>query len=288
MSITFSWPEESERSKDALKRPDGVDQFRVLPGQEVDLDEYPTRYEGEITKKKALKELEQSKKRLNLLQQLLYATEKRSLLVVLQGMDTSGKDGTIKHVMDAFNPQGCQVSGFKAPTSEELRHDFLWRVHKVVPARGMVGIFNRSHYEDVLIQRVEEMVPKAVWRGRYESIREFEESITEAGTIVVKFFLHISPDEQKKRLEDRLADPTAQWKFKVGDLRVRAKWDEYQTAYEDALTECSTEIAPWYIVPADRKWYRNLVVSRVLEKTLSDLDLEWPPLEEEAKGIEIE
>lgn len=261
--------------------------YRIRPGTRVSLAEYDPRENGGLSKKEGQAALVPLKGRLNELQQLLYATEKYALLVVLQGMDTSGKDGVIKHVVGAFNPQGCQVTGFKVPTPEELAHDFLWRIHKATPRRGMVGIFNRSHYEDVLVVRVEELVPKVVWSKRYEAINEFEESLAESGVVILKFFLHISKEEQRARLMERLQDPRDHWKFRVGDLDARAKWDDYMAAYEDALSKCSTSHAPWYIIPADRKWYRNLVISQILVEELSSLDMEWPPLEPDAEGIEI-
>lgn len=262
--------------------------FRVKPGERVSLADHDPADTDGLTKAQAKEEIATLQSRLNELQELLYATETYGLLVVLQGMDTSGKDGVIKHVVGAFNPQGCQVTSFKVPTAEELAHDFLWRIHKAVPRRGQVGIFNRSHYEDVLVVRVENLVPEAVWRKRYKAINEFEKALTDCGIVVVKFFLHISKDEQRKRLEERLADPREHWKFRVGDLRARAKWDEYMTAYEDALSYCSTEHAPWYIIPADRKWYRNWAISHILVETLEALDMKWPPLEPEAEGIRID
>jgi len=263
-------------------------QFRVKPGEKVSLADHDPADTGGVTKKQASEMVAELQGRLNELQELLYATEKYGLLVVLQGMDTSGKDGVIKHVVGTFNPQGCQVTAFKVPSSEELAHDFLWRIHKAIPGRGQVGIFNRSHYEDVLVVRVEGLVPEPVWRERYEAISEFEEALAESGVVVVKFFLHISKKEQRKRLEERLADRREYWKFRLGDLKARAKWDEYMAAYEDALNRCSTEHAPWYIIPADRKWYRNLVISQILAETLEALDMEWPPLEPGAEGIKIE
>ena len=263
------------------------DRYRVKPGAKLGLSKLKTTETSDLTKKAAREELAAIKPRLNELQELLYATEKHALLIVLQGMDTSGKDGVIKHVIQAFNPQGCQITGFKVPSREEIAHDFLWRVHKATPGRGTVGIFNRSHYEDVLVVRVENLVPEAVWRKRYEAINEFEETLAESGVVIAKFFLHISPEEQKERLQDRLANPHDQWKFKMGDLKARAKWGEYEAAYEEALSRCSQPHAPWYVIPADKKWYRNLVVSRILLETLESLEMEWPPLEPEAEGAII-
>jgi PPK2 family polyphosphate:nucleotide phosphotransferase len=263
------------------------EQFRVKPGAKVNLGKLETDQKGGLTKKSARKELKAIKPRLNELQEMLYATKKHALLIVLQGMDTSGKDGVIKHVIEAFNPQGCQIRSFKVPSRQELAHDFLWRIHKATPGRGMVGIFNRSHYEDVLVVRVDSLVPESVWAQRYDAINAFEELLAQNGVVICKFMLHISPEEQKDRMEDRLDNPQDQWKFKLADLKTRAKWNEYQEAYEDALSRCSTPHAPWYVIPADRKWYRNLLVSRILLETLESLDMEWPPLEPEAEGIII-
>lgn len=261
--------------------------FLVKPGSKVSLKDYDPADTRGLSRQAARDELVGLQQELNTLQQLLYATQQYGLLIVLQGMDTSGKDGTIRHVMGAFDPQGCQVTSFKVPTAEERSHDFLWRIHKAAPGRGMVGIFNRSHYEDVLVVRVENLVPKKVWKQRYRMINDFERLLADNDILVLKFFLHISKDEQRLRLEDRLQDPTEQWKFRVGDLAARAKWDEYMAAYEDAFLECSTDYAPWYIIPADKKWYRNLIISRVIVEKLKGLKLEWPPLEAEAKGVVI-
>jgi PPK2 family polyphosphate:nucleotide phosphotransferase len=262
--------------------------LRIEPGTEVSLSAYDPADAGGVKKSEALDELATLSKRLAELQTLLYANGKNALLIVLQGTDTSGKDGVVKHVAGAFNPQGVQVTSFKAPTEEELAHDFLWRIHKATPRRGMVGIYNRSHYEDVLVVRVENLVPKPVWQARYAAINAFEETLTQAGVIVVKFFLHISKDEQRARLIERLNDPKAHWKFRASDLTTRAKWDEYVRAYEVALTKCSTEHAPWYIIPGDKKWYRNLAISRILVDRLAALNMQWPPLEPAAQGIKIE
>jgi PPK2 family polyphosphate:nucleotide phosphotransferase len=215
-------------------------------------------------------------RRLDELQYLMYAENRRALLVVLQGMDASGKDGTIRHVTAGLNPQGCHVTSFKAPSAEEADHDFLWRIHQAVPAKGDIAIFNRSHYEDVLIARVRKLVPKEVWSSRYDQINRFEQLLVENGVIVVKFFLHISKDEQKQRFEERLRDPTKQWKFSLGDLEERKYWDDYQAAYEHALARCSTAGAPWYVVPADRKWVRNLVVSSILIELLEACEMQFP------------
>lgn len=265
----------------------GKNRYRVELGSKVSLKDWSPSDTNGVKKDEAREETAALEAELNGLQEQLYANERHALLIVLQGMDTSGKDGVIKKVTDAFNPQGCQVIGFKVPSKEELAHDFLWRIHKVVPGRGMVGIFNRSHYEDVLVARVEKLVDEATWRKRYGLINDFEELLAENGVVIRKFFLHISQDEQRRRLEERIKSEQDQWKFRVGDLAVRAKWDEYMEAYDDALTKCNTDYAPWHIVPADRKWYRDLEVSRILADTLRDLKMEWPPLEAEAVGIKI-
>lgn len=210
------------------------------------------------------------------LQDRLWAENRRSLLVVLQGIDASGKDGTIKHVFRGVNPQGVRVTSFKVPTPLEHSHDFLWRVHQMVPAAGEIGIFNRSHYEDVLVARVHELVPDKVWRRRYEDIEAFERLLVRSGTTVVKFFLHISSEEQARRLDERLERPDKRWKFQSSDLAERALWDAYQLAFEEALTRTSTDDAPWYVVPADHKWFRNWVVVEVLLHTLRAMDPRYP------------
>ena len=213
---------------------------------------------------------------LNALQEVFFAARSHKLLIVLQGMDTSGKDGTVRHVMGGFDPAGVTVVSFKKPTPTELDHDYLWRVHANTPASGEIVIFNRSHYEDVLVVRVHELVPEKVWRKRYRHINEFERMLTDSGTIILKFFLHISADEQKERLQARLDDPAKRWKFALGDLEERKLWDDYQRAYEDAINETSTKWAPWYIVPADRKWYRNFVVGSIVRDTMKKLKLQYP------------
>ena len=215
--------------------------------------------------------------RLEELQERLYANGDRAVLIVLQGMDSSGKDGTIKSVMSGVNPQGCKVATFKAPTNSELAHDFLWRVHHEVPAKGQIGIFNRSHYEDVLITRVHKMISAKVEAQRLNQIKEFEELLAENGTTILKFFLHISKDEQKERLEARIRDPEKRWKFSEGDLEERKLWVDYMKAFEEVLSATSTDHAPWYIVPANRKWYRNLVVADRVVDVLENMKLKTPP-----------
>ncbi len=211
------------------------------------------------------------------LQERLYAESSQALLVVLQAMDAGGKDGTVKHVFGGINPQGVTVTAFKVPTPEELAHDFLWRIHAKTPRHGFIGIFNRSHYEDVLVARVHELVPEKVWRRRYGHINHFEELLHDSGARVVKLCLHISREEQAKRLQARLVDPTKRWKFDPADLAERERWDDYAAAYEEAIRETSTEHAPWYVVPADRKWFRNWAVSRIVIETLADMDPRYPP-----------
>jgi len=252
------------------------DQLRVSPGKPVRLAAWDSGDTRGIEHAEADARLAKNLARLDELQYLMFAEQRRALLVVLQGMDAAGKDGTIRHVMAGLNPQGSRVTAFKSPTAEEAAHDFLWRVHQVVPRRGDVAIFNRSHYEDVLIARVHHLVPRAVWSRRYEQINRFEELLTESEVVVLKFFLHISKDEQRRRLEERLRDPAKQWKLALSDLEERKFWDDYVAAYEEALTRCSPASAPWFIIPADKKWFRNLAVSRVLVETLEALDMKFP------------
>jgi PPK2 family polyphosphate:nucleotide phosphotransferase len=259
------------------------------PGEKSRLADFDADYTGRLkSKKHAQTEIDENIAVLDDLGYRLYAENRRSLLLVLQGMDTAGKDGTIRHVMRGFNPQSCQVTPFKQPSAEELAHDFLWRIERAAPRKGFVGIFNRSHYEDVLVVRVHNLVPKEEWETRYERINQFEKMLHDGGTTIVKVFLHISKDEQRKRLQARLDDPKKRWKFNRDDLQERRLWDDYQQAYEAALTRCNTEHAPWYVVPANRKWYRNLVVSRILRKTLERLDPQFPPAEEGLEGLVVE
>ena len=267
-----------------------MERYRVKPGSRVKLDEWdPDDHGGfEGGKKKAEAELPKLTARLADLQELLYAEHKHKILIVLQAMDTAGKDGIIRHVYRDVNPQGVRVANFKAPTPLELDHDFLWRVHGHAPGRGEMVIFNRSHYEDVLIVRVHELVPEKVWRRRYQEINNFEELLANEGTTIIKFFLNIDPDEQKKRLQARLDDPKKQWKFNVGDLAERKLWPEYMKAYEDAIGETSTAWAPWYIVPANSKWFRDLVVVRVMLKTLEGLKMDYPKPAQNLDRIKIE
>lgn len=238
-------------------------------------------------KERALEEVERLNRRLERLQERLWASGRQRVLVVLQGMDTSGKDGVIRRVFEGVNPIGVRVASFKAPTPEERARDFLWRIHSRVPAAGEIVIFNRSHYEDVLVVRVRGLAPESVWRPRFRQIVEFERLLAESGTTILKFYLHLSKGEQKRRLEERLRDPEKRWKFRLGDLEDRALWDDYLVAYQEALFETARSWAPWYLVPADRKWYRDLVISRVLVGTLEGLDLRLPELDFDPERVEI-
>jgi PPK2 family polyphosphate:nucleotide phosphotransferase len=254
--------------------------YRVDPGEPARLAERnPDETERYTRKKDVVAELSAARKRIADLQARLYAEHRRSVLIVLQAMDTGGKDGTIKGVFQGVNPQGCQVWSFKAPSAEERDHDFLWRYHQRVPPVGMIHIFNRSHYEDVLVVRVKSLVQEAVWRERYETINDFERQLTASGVTLVKFFLHISREEQARRLRARLDDPSKHWKFSSNDLAERARWEDYQLAFEEALTRCSTPYAPWYVVPANVKWFRNLVVARTIADTLAAMDPQYPAAE---------
>lgn len=235
----------------------------------------------------AEKEFRKLRKELADLQHTLYAEGKRKMLVVFQAMDAGGKDSAIRRVFKGVNPQGVRVTSFKVPSAEERAHGFLWRIHKAAPRTGMIGVFNRSHYEDVLVVRVNEIVPEAVWRTRYDSINQFEQMLTDAGTTILKFYLHISLDEQKRRFQDRLDKPHKRWKFDLGDLEKRKHWDDYMAAYEDALGRCSTETAPWYVIPSDNKWYRNLAISRILVGKMREMDPQFPEQKDDLTGVEI-
>jgi len=261
--------------------------YRATPP--IDLSSFDTRDttlfdDGKKAGKKVHKELNS---RLESLQEQLYAQGKHRLLIVLQATDTGGKDGTIRRVFEGVNPQGVDVASFKRPTPEELAHDYLWRVHKHVPGDGRITIFNRSHYEDVLVVRVHDLVPEERWSKRYEHIRNFEQMLVDEGTTILKFFLHISKDEQKERLEARLENPDKHWKFSLGDLDERKRWDDYQAAFEAMINETSTPDAPWYVVPADRKWYRDLVISSTIVQTLESLGIDWPDPESDYEGVEV-
>ncbi len=267
-----------------------MEQYRVQPGSSVDLASRDPRDASAFSggKQAGKAQAKQDNAVLEHLQELLYAEGKHKLLVVLQAMDTGGKDGTIRHVFDGTNPQGVKVASFKKPTPEELAHDYLWRVHPHTPGRGEIAIFNRSHYEDVLVVRVHDLVPEAVWSRRYDHIVAFEKLLADEGTTILKFFLHISKDEQRQRLQARADDPTKHWKFSFGDLEERKLWDDYLAAYEAAISQTSTDFAPWYIIPADRKWYRNLVITRIIVQTLEALDMSYPPPEGDLTDVVID
>lgn len=262
----------------------------VVPGTKVRLDEVdPDFHEGLKKRDEVVKERTYAaREEMRELQSRLYAEGRQSLLIVLQAPDTGGKDGTIRHAFRGLNPSGCRVASFKVPTTEELAHDFLWRIHQQTPRRGEIVIFNRSHYEDVLVVRVHELVPEAVWRRRYNQINEFEELLADCGTRVLKLFLCISKEEQRERLQARLDNPEKHWKFSPGDLSERARWDDYMAAYEEALTECSTEVAPWQIIPANRKWYRNMIVAEIVAATLREMAPVYPEVDFDPGAIVIE
>jgi PPK2 family polyphosphate:nucleotide phosphotransferase len=256
---------------------DHQQRFRVKPGARLRLKDVDPAFKGVHGDREAA-EQESARYQLKLrdLQALLYAERKHSLLICLQGMDTAGKDGTISRVLGAMNPQGCRAAAFKEPTAEEQAHDFLWRVHREVPTKGEVVIFNRSHYESVLIERVHGLVPKDIWSKRYGHINAFEQGLAESGTLVLKFFLHISKKKQLKRFKDRLDDPSKRWKISEADYKERGYWDDYQEAYEEALSRCSTEYAPWYVIPSDHKWFRDLAVARIVVEQLETLKMSYP------------
>lgn len=251
--------------------------YLVAPGKKFKLADRDPGDTGDFRNKSAAADPTQKNlEQLEELQEVLYAEGKHALLVVFQAMDTGGKDGSIEHVFSGLDPQGCMVASFKVPTDLEKSHDFMWRYHLAVPQKGMIGIFNRSHYESVLVERVMGIATKDVWSRRYDHINQFERLLSDEGVTIVKFYLHISKDEQKKRLQARLDDSVKQWKFNLGDLETRKRWDDYMDAYQDALRECSTEHAPWYVVPANRKWFRNWVISDTIVRTLKKLKLEYP------------
>jgi len=249
--------------------------FKVALGKKVRLVDYDANANGGMSKEEGLIKLGKLTAELGEIQEQLYAAGQHSVLMLLQGIDTSGKDGTIRGVLADVNPQGCRVESFKVPTEEELAHDFLWRAHRVAPRKGILGVFNRSHYEDVLVVRVHKLVPEKVWKARYDQINAFENILASNNTIVLKFYLHISKEEQEQRLLQREQDVGKAWKLSAGDWREREHWDDYIAAYQDALQRCSTDAAPWYIVPANRKWYRNLAVCETLVETLRGYNKSW-------------
>ncbi|MFN8422980.1 MAG: PPK2 family polyphosphate kinase [Anaerolineae bacterium] len=276
-------------AKDLLKRID-LDRYRVKPGERVDLarrDPNDTDgFDGERDHAESL--FEELNDRLEALQELLFAQGKHRVLIVLQAMDCGGKDGVIRRVFDGVNPAGVNVAAFKVPSAVEMAHDYLWRVHGVVPGNGEMVIFNRSHYEDVLVVRVLELVPEARWRKRYDHIKAFEQLLVDEGTTILKFYLHIDKDEQAQRLRERIADPVKRWKFRMGDLETRKRWDDYMKAYADAIERTSTADAPWYVIPANRNWYRDLMCVSIIVDALERLAMTYPPVEEGVEGVVIE
>ncbi|SOD12338.1 polyphosphate kinase 2 family protein [Pedobacter xixiisoli] len=273
-----------------------TDKYLVKSDKKVKIKDFDTDYNGHLDKEAGKQELDAVKEELSEFQEVLYASNTHSVLVLFQAMDAAGKDGAIAHVMSGLNPQGCQVYSFKTPSSEEYDHDFLWRHYKALPEKGRIGIHNRSHYENVLVCKVHpeyimsenlpnyssvDKIDKGFWKNRYESIRNFEKHLTANGVTILKFFLNVSKDEQKKRFLDRIEDPTKNWKFSSSDIKERALWDKYMDAYEDVLNETSTDYAPWYVIPADKKWYTRLAVSQIIAETLKGLKLEYPVLVQE-------
>jgi PPK2 family polyphosphate:nucleotide phosphotransferase len=252
-------------------------QFRVAPGKHITLKDFaPDATPGVKGKEEALKNLARNIERLAKLQYSLYAENRRSVLIVLQAMDAAGKDGVIRHVLSGLNPQGCRVTSFKVPSGEELAHDFLWRIHKQTPACGEIGVFNRSHYEDVLVVRVHKLISESECKARYDHINAFKKLLADSGVTICKFFLHVSREEQKRRLDTRLDDPRRNWKVAEADFVERKYWNDYHKAYGDALSRCSTPWAPWYVIPADHKWYRNYLVSEILRRTMESMDIRFP------------
>lgn len=264
------------------------DTHRLTPGVQINLEEIPTRADRFGHDREAAdSEFKTLRKELIRLQPKLYAENEVKLLIVLQAMDAGGKDGTIRRVFKGVNPQGVRVTSFKAPSPRELAHDFLWRIHQAVPAKGMIGVFNRSHYEDVLVVRVARLAPEPVWRARYEQINQFERFLTQTGTMLLKFYLHISREEQRERFQKRLDNPEKHWKFSMDDLDKRRQWDQYMRAYQDALNQCTTPWAPWHVIPADNKWYRNLAVTRAIVGELRRHNPEYPSAAEDFSKVEI-
>lgn len=274
-----------------------IDKFRIVEGSKLDLKEHSTDFTGDYTDKEdAVKDLQANIERLKELQDMLYAQDVHSLLIVFQAMDAAGKDGAIEHVMSGVNPQGCHVVSFKQPSSEELDHDFLWRCQKNLPGRGMIGIFNRSHYEEVLVVRVHPAIlesqplpayaknDKDIWNKRFKHIRDWEDHLYENGIHVIKFFLNVSKKEQKARFLSRIDEKEKNWKFSMGDVKERGYWDDYMRAYTEAIEATSTQKSPWYIIPADKKWFTRLAVSEVIVRTLESMDLHYPRLTDDHIG----
>jgi len=267
-----------------------MEKYRVTPGEKIRLIDHDpddtSQFSGD--KKNGLTRLAELTEKLGKLQEVLYAEHKHKILIILQARDAGGKDGTIRSVLSGVNPQGVQVASFKVPTEQELAHDYLWRIHQQVPGKGELVVFNRSHYEDVLVVRVHELVGKDIWSKRYDQINDFEKLLADTGTTIVKIYLNISKDEQKKRFQERIDDPQKNWKFNPGDLKERALWDDYSKAYEDVFEKTSTPWAPWYIIPANRNWYRNLCVTSILVKMLEDLKMSYPAADTDLSNIIIE
>jgi PPK2 family polyphosphate:nucleotide phosphotransferase len=273
-----------------------TDKFIVKEGSKLDLKKHKTDFTGDYTdKKQAVKDLEENVQRMRKQQDVLYADDSQSLLIIFQAMDAAGKDGAIEHVMSGVNPQGCHVVSFKQPSEEERDHDYLWRCQKALPGRGMIGIFNRSHYEEVLVVRVHPEIlagsqlpaelkrDKNIWKKRFAHIRDWEQHLSENGTHILKFFLNVSKDEQKQRFLDRINEPEKNWKFAMGDVKERGHWDEYMKAYTEALSATSTKAAPWYVIPADKKWFTRLAVSEIIVKKLESMKLSYPTVTEQHK-----
>lgn len=264
-----------------------TDDYRIKPGDKVDLSKWKTLYDGPIQKQEAKDATLALSHKLADLQSLMHAESKRSLLIVLQAMDAGGKDSTIRHVFSPLNPQGCKVVSFKSPNGVELAHDFLWRIHQNTPRLGHIGVFNRSHYEDILIVSVKDLVPEERWKKRYKHINDLEQMLIDEGTLVVKFFLHISKDYQKERLERRLRRPDKRWKFEMADLTERALWDDYTHAYEKMFEKCNSEQSPWYVIPAEKRWFRNLLITQVLVETLQKQNMQLPEVKLDLDNIVI-
>jgi PPK2 family polyphosphate:nucleotide phosphotransferase len=258
------------------------------PGKKMRLADIDPGATAGLNKEEALAGIEKMREKLRQWQEVFYAEHRRSLLIIFQAMDTGGKDGSVKNLCAGLDPAGLHITSFKAPTAEELDHDFLWRIHRATPGNGMIGIWNRSHYEDVLVARVHKLVEKKVWKGRYEQINRFEKHLCENGTTILKFMLHISKEEQKQRLQARLEDPEKRWKFNPGDLKERGRWDDYQRAYEDAINCCTTDFAPWHIVPADHKWARNLAIIERVVRAFKKMGPRYPKLTFDPKEVNLE
>jgi PPK2 family polyphosphate:nucleotide phosphotransferase len=276
------------KKESEMKPSDYYEKFRVKPGSRVNLSKIDPDFAAGFERKKETRDLlEDNISRLNDLQYRLYAENKRSVLIVFQAMDAGGKDGCIRHVMTGLNPQGCRVTSFKVPSQEELDHDYLWRIHKAVPPRGEFGIFNRSHYEEVLVVRVHNLVPRSIWSKRYDQINAFEKILSDNGTTILKFFLYISKEEQKARFLKRLENQKKNWKFSMADVEERKSWDEYMQAFGAVLSKCSTDYAPWFVIPSDKKWFRNLAVSQIIAKTMESMNPKIPKPREDLSTVVI-